>query len=101
MPLPATYTRDAANQLASDSSGASGTGSDKYTLLTQLCYAGSRSTNACSSPPTGSIPYTYDAADNLTKKRTVFQAFNNAAELGWTASSSAVCASPPSGKTTY
>ncbi len=101
LPFPATYTRDPANQLASDTSAASGTGSDKYTLLNQLCYAGSSSTNACSSPPTGSIPYTYDAADNLTKKGTVFQAFNNADELCWTASSSAVCASPPSGKTTY
>ena len=97
----AAYTRDAANQLTSDTSAASGTGSYKYTPLNQVCYAGSSSTNACSSPPTGSIPYTYDAADNLTKKGTVFQAFNNADELCWTASSSAACASPPSGKTTY
>jgi RHS repeat-associated protein len=97
----ATYTRDGANQLASDTSAASGTGSYKYTLLNQLCYAGSSSATACTSPPTGSIPYTYDAADNLTKKGTVFQAFNNADELCWTASSSAACASPPSGKTTY
>lgn len=97
----ATYTRDAANQLASDTSAASGTGSYKYTPLNQVCYAGSSSTNACTSPPTGSIPYTYDAADNLTKNGTVFQAFNNADELCWTASSSAACASPPSGATTY
>jgi len=83
----AGYTRDAANQLATDTSAASGTGSYKYTPLNQVCYAGSSSTNACSSPPTGSIPYTYDAADNLTKKGTVFQAFNNADELCWTASS--------------
>jgi RHS repeat-associated protein len=100
-PFPSTYTRDSANQLTSDTSAASGTGSYKYTLLNQLCYAGSSSTNACTSPPTGSISYTYDAADNLTKKGTVFQAFNNSDELCWTASSSAACASPPSGKTTY
>jgi RHS repeat-associated protein len=97
----AGYARDAANQLASDTSAATGTGSYKYTPLNQVCYAGSSSTNACSSPPTGSIPYTYDAADNLTKKGTVFQAFNNADELCWTAASSAACGSPPSGKTTY
>ena len=96
-----SYTRDAANQLAGDTSAASGTGFYKYTLLNQLCYAGSSSATACTAPPTGSIPYTYDAADNLTKKGTVFQAFNNADELCWTASSSAACASPPSGKTTY
>ena len=42
----------------------------------------------------GSIPYTYDAADNLTKKGTVFQAFNNADELSG-------LRQPPSGKTTY
>jgi RHS repeat-associated protein len=100
-PFPANYTRDAANQLASDTSAASGTGSYKYTPLNQVCYAGSSSTTACSSPPTGSIPYTYDAADNLTKKGTVFQAFNNADELCWTASSSAACAAPPSGATNY
>jgi RHS repeat-associated protein len=97
----ATYVRDSANQLTGDTSAASGTGSFKYTPLNQLCYAGSSNTNACSSPPTGSIPYTYDAADNLTKKGTVQQAFNNADELCWTASSSAACSSPPSGATTY
>jgi RHS repeat-associated protein len=100
-PFPSTYSRDSANQLTSDTSAASGTGSYKYTALNQVCYAGSSNTNACSSPPTGSIPYTYDAADNLTKKGSTFQAFNNADELCWTASSSAACGSPPSGKTTY
>jgi RHS repeat-associated protein len=97
----AGYARDAANQLASDTSAASGTGFYKYTPLNQLCYAGSSSSNACTSPPTGSIPYTYDAADNLTKKGTVFQAFNNADELCWTASTSSACSTPPTGATTY
>jgi len=100
-PFPANYTRDAANQLTGDTSAASGTGSYKYTPLNQVCYAGSSNSNACSSPPSGSIPYTYDAADNLTQKGTVYQAFNNADQLCWTASSSAACGSPPSGKTTY
>ena len=100
-PFPAAYTRDAANQLASDGSAASGTGSYKYTPLNQVCYAGSSNTNACSSPPTGSIPYKYDAADNLTQKGSVQQAFNNADELCWTASTSGACASPPTGATTY
>jgi len=98
----AGYTRDLANQLTSDSSAASGTGSYKYTALNQLCYAGSSNGNACSSPPTGSIAYKYDAADNLIQKgSTTQQAFNSADELCWTASSSASCASPPSGATTY
>src|SRR5205085_3660423 len=87
--------------LASDGSAASGTGSYKYTPLNQVCYAGSSNTNACSSPPTGSIPYKYDAADNLTQKGSVQQAFNNADELCWTAATSGSCASPPTGATIY
>jgi YD repeat-containing protein len=67
----AGYSRDSANQLTSDTSAASGTGSDKYTPLNQVCYAGSSNTNACSSPPSGSIVYAYDAADNLTTERLV------------------------------
>ncbi len=97
----AGYTRDSANQLTTDSSGASGTGYYKYTPLNQVCYAGSSNTNACSSPPSGSIDYAYDAADNLTQKGSTQQAFNNADELCWTASTSAACGSPPSGATTY
>jgi len=97
----AGYSRDANNQLASDSSAASGIASYRYTALNQVCYAGSTNSSACSSPPTGSIAYKYDAADNLTQKGSVQQAFNVADELCWTASSSAACASPPSGATTY
>ena len=52
----ATYTRDSANQLTSDSSAPSSTSSYKYTTLNQVCYAGSSSSNACSHllvrPPT-------------------------------------------------
>jgi YD repeat-containing protein len=99
--LAATYTRDNANQLTSDSSAPSSTGSYKYTTLNQVCYAGSSSSSACSSPPSGSTAYAYDAADNLTKMGTTQQAFNNADELCWTASVSGSCASPPSGATTY
>jgi RHS repeat-associated protein len=97
----AGYTRDSANQLTSDNSAASGTGSYKYTPLNQVCYAGSSNSNACSSPPTGSIAYKYDAADNLTQKGSTQQAFNNADELCWTASTSSACSTPPSGATTY
>jgi RHS repeat-associated protein len=97
----ASYTHDSANQLTTDTSAASGTGSYKYTPLNQVCYAGSSYTNACSSPPTGSIAYAYDAADNLTQKSSMQQAFNNAHELCWTASTSGLCASPPTGATTY
>jgi RHS repeat-associated protein len=97
----ARYTRDNANQLASDSSVASGTGSYKYTPLNQVCYAGSSNINACASPPAGSLAYKYDAADNLIQKGSTQQAFNNADELCWTASTSSACMTPPSGATTY
>src|SRR5216683_1754561 len=76
-----TYARDSANQLTSDSSAASGTGLYKYTALNQVCYAGSNNSNACASPPSGSIAYAYDAADNLTQKGSTQQAFNPADEL--------------------
>ncbi len=97
----ATYTRDNANQLASDSTQPSSTKAYKYTTLNQVCYAGSASTSACASPPSGSLPYKYDTADNLTQIGTTQQALNNADELCWTASTSGTCAVPPSGATTY
>ena len=97
----ATYSRDNANQLTSDSSISSSTGSYKYNSLNQLCYAGSSNTSACSAPPRNAIPYSYDAADNLTKTGNTQQAFNNADELCWTASTAGSCASPPTGATTY
>jgi RHS repeat-associated protein len=96
-----TYARDSANQVTSDSSAASGTGLYRYTALNQVCYAGPNNSNACASPPSGSIAYAYDAADNLTQKGSTQQAFNAADELCWTASTSGACASPPSGATTY
>ena len=97
----ATYTRDNANQLTSDSSQPSGTSAYKYTTLNQVCYAGSASTTACTSAPSGSIPYKYDAADNLTQTGTTQQVFNNAGQLCWTASTTGNCATPPTGATTY
>jgi RHS repeat-associated protein len=97
----ATYARDNANQLTSDSSAPANTGSYKYTALNQVCYAASSFTNACSSPPSGSTPYNYDAADNLTQTGTTLQAFNNADEVCWTATTSGTCTSPPSGATRY
>ena len=97
----AGYTRDLANQLSSDSSAASGSGSYKYTPLNQVCYAGSSNANACSSPPSGGIAYAYDSADNLTQKGSTQQVFNNADQLCWTASTSGSCGSPPSGSTIY
>jgi len=99
-PFPASYARDAANQLTSDSSAAAGTGFYKYTPLNQVCYAGSSNSSACSSPPSG-IAYKYDAADNLVQKGSTQQVFNNADELCWTASTSGSCGSPPTGATTY
>jgi RHS repeat-associated protein len=97
----ATYTRDSANQLTSDSSAPNSTSSYKYTTLNQVCYAGSSSSGACSLPPSGATAYAYDAADNLTQMGTTQQAFDNADELCWTAATSGSCASPPTGATTY
>ena len=97
----ATYTRDNANQLTSDSSAPSSTSAYKYTTLNQVCYAGSSSSSACSSPPSGSTAYAYDAADNLTQIGSTQQAFNSADEICWAATTSGACGSPPSGATTY
>jgi RHS repeat-associated protein len=97
----ATYTRDTANQLTSDSSISSNTSSYKYNALNELCYAGSSTSSVCSSPPRRAIPYSYDAADNLTQTGSTQQAFNNADQLCWTASTSGSCASPPTGATTF
>jgi RHS repeat-associated protein len=97
----ATYTLDAAGQLTTDSSATSGQGSYKYTPLNQLCYAGASNTNVCSTPPSGSIAYAYDAADNLTQMGATQQSFNNADQLCWTSSTAGSCATPPSGATTY
>ena len=99
----ATYTRDANGQLASDTSVPSASGSFKYSPLNQLCYAGSSSSSACASPPSGATAYGFDAADNLTTTGGATQAFNAADELCWTVSgtSSNACSSAPTGATTY
>lgn len=97
----AAYTRDAANQLTSDSSAPVANSNYKYTAINQLCYAGSASLTACSAPPTGSIPYKFDAADNLIQTGITQQVFNNADQLCWAASTSGACATPPADATRY
>jgi RHS repeat-associated protein len=97
----ATYTRDAAAQLTSDTSAPLANSTYKYTPINQLCYAGSATTSACSSPPSGSIPYKYDAADNLVQMGSTLQVFNNADQLCWTGPNTGSCATPPSGATRY
>ncbi|MEA2635502.1 MAG: hypothetical protein QOH92_2269 [Chloroflexota bacterium] len=97
----ATYTRDNANQLTSDTSAPAATGSYKYTSMNQVCYSGASTSNGCGSPPSGATPYVYDAADNLTQMGTTQQAFNAADELCWSAPTAGSCASPPSGATSY
>jgi RHS repeat-associated protein len=99
----ATYTRDSNDQLSSDNSQNSNQADYKYTALNQLCYAGSSSTNACSSPPTSAYPYAFDNADNLTNNNGTTQQYNNADELCWSisGSSSNACSSAPSHATTY
>jgi RHS repeat-associated protein len=97
----ATYGRDNANQLTSDSSAPLASSNYKYTPLNQLCYAGSASSTGCSMPPGGSIPYKYDAADNLVQMGSTQQSFNNADQLCWTAPTTGSCATPPSSATRY
>ncbi len=98
----ANYGRDPNGQLASDSSVPSSVNSDKYDSLNQLCYAGSSTSTACSSPPSGAQAYGFDAADNLTTNNGKAQQFNNADELCWAVSGgSGTCSSPPTGATSY
>jgi RHS repeat-associated protein len=99
----ASYGRDAASQLSSDSSAPPTSRAYRYTPLEQLCYAGSANSTACASPPTGSTGYQYDAGDNLAQMGSTIQSFNAAHELCWTtpSTSSAACASPPTAATTY
>jgi RHS repeat-associated protein len=97
----ATYTRDPANQLTSDTSAPAANSNYKYTPINQLCYAGSATSTACSLPPGGSIPYKYDAADNLVQMGSAQQSFNNADQLCWTAPTAGPCTTPPSGATMY
>jgi YD repeat-containing protein len=99
----ATYTRDSDGQLSSDNSVSGSTGAFKYDALNQLCYAGSATTNACSSPPSAATAYAFDAADNLTTNNGTTQQFDAADRLCWTiaGTSANTCASPPTGATTY
>ena len=97
----ASYSRDNANQLTSDSSAPSATSSYGYNTLNQVCYAGSSNSNGCSFPPSGATPYAYDVGDNLTQTGNTRQAFNNADQLCWTAPTSGSCSSPPTGATIY
>ena len=55
--FPATYTRDGNGQLTGDTSVPSSVGAYKYTPLNQLCYGGSATSTACSTPPTGANAY--------------------------------------------
>jgi RHS repeat-associated protein len=104
-----TYGRDSNGQVSSDSSQAANQQDMKYTALSQLCYAGSSSSNACASAPANSYPYGFDNADNLTTMEnaahsgTNAQQFNNADELCWTVSgaSANACGSVPTGGTAY
>ena len=109
MLFSATYTLDGNGQITSDNSQPSSQARYKYTSLNQVCYAASAASNACTSPPSNSYPYSYDNADNLTTMEnaahtaTNTQQYNNADQLCWTiaGSSSNSCSSTPTGATTY
>jgi RHS repeat-associated protein len=99
----ATYGRDNNGQVSTDSSLPPSVGSDRYTNLNQLCYAGSSNSSACAAPPSGSQAYSYDVADNLTGNKGAAQTFNAADQLCWTiaGTSSNPCSSAPTGATSY
>jgi RHS repeat-associated protein len=98
----ATYTRDSANQLTSDTSGPAMADAFQYTALNQLCYAADSTLTPCAQPPPGSTPYVYDAADNLIQNGPTQQVFNAADQLCWTAPvSGGSCSVLPSGATLY
>jgi RHS repeat-associated protein len=99
----ATYGRGGDGQVTSDSSVPSGVGSYQYTGVNQLCYAGSGNSAACTSPPSGSQAYSFDAAGNLTADKGTVQTFNADDELCWTVSATSgnPCSTAPSGATVY
>lgn len=99
----ATYTRNSSEMITADTSQPSGKQSYQYTTQNQLCYQGSASSNACSTPPSGAYPYAYDAAGNITTDNGKTQAYNSSNELCWayTGTSSNACGTAPSGATTY
>ena len=102
-PFPSSYARDGNNQLTSDSSAVSAQDQYQYSALNQVCYAGSAAASGCAAPPAGSQPFSYDAADNLTKLGSQTQQFNAANQLCWTvsAASSNACDSAPAGATAF
>lgn len=100
------YQRDNAGQVTKDTPTGvpSATHTYGYSPLNQVCYDASPGAGTCASPPKGSKPYTYDAADNLTQlPNGTVQAYDDANELCWTlpSASSNACSSPPAGATTY
>ena len=58
--------------------GAASQSTYAYTPLNQLCYAGSTSATACTSPPPNAQPFAYDAGGNLTALGSTAQTFNSA-----------------------
>jgi RHS repeat-associated protein len=99
----ATYGRNGDGELTSDSSEPSTVGSYQYTTVNQLCYAGSADTAACSTPPSGSDAYSFDAAGNLTGNSGTTQSFNADDQLCWTVSGTSAdgCSTTPTGATSY
>jgi RHS repeat-associated protein len=77
----ASYGRDGNGQVTSDTSATTSQNNYGYSPLNQLCYAGSNTTSACSSPPTGSQSFAYDASGNLTSLGSTTQAFNTADQM--------------------
>jgi RHS repeat-associated protein len=86
--LSLTYTRDNGNRVTGDGTNTYGYGANTNWLTNY---------NSPSSPN-----YAYDGADHPTQlPGGSNQAYDNADELCWTASTSGTCGSPPTGATTY
>ena len=107
----ATYTRNADGLVKTDSSVPASQGAYKYSELNQICYAGSTTSPGCTKPPSGSYPYTYDEADNLTTTEnssdtaSSAQVFDAGDRLCWTAPApapaGAICTAVPTNATAY
>jgi RHS repeat-associated protein len=98
----ATYSRDQDGQVASDGSAPPPLAPDYgYTTINQLCYAGTATTNACSTP--ANTTYSYSPADNLINNDGATQSFDAADQLCWTlaVASANACGSVPPGASTY
>jgi RHS repeat-associated protein len=100
----AKYKLDANGLVTRDGSAPGTSHAYAYTAANQLCYAGSKATSPCASPPSHSIDYSYGPSGNLLEYSGTTQSFDVAGELCWTAATAGVsgtCSSPPANAAIY